>query len=488
MNNAGEPSRIAAALRYLNGIDEFFEFDNQERVVEVYISGSTGGDKIAMHVGQLVDLRSLTFYESDLTDNGLRELSRLVNLRDLSLHGSKITGDGLASLEAMSQLKHLYIETAQYLDLRAFERIGRIQSLSKLVAKEGCFGDADLAPLSTLTNLQELTLYENENITGTLAIDLVALPHLRHLSPGRGITDDGLACIAELTNLDKPYVEGPFTNVGLKHLAKLKNLTTLSVDSDYVTAEGVAFVAELRQLEDLYLDTPLLTDDIIPALLRCSTLEEMSFTRSALSDAGLRRLRDELPNCSVRDLRRDRYEFGSPPDIEGTDDKNRKRFEHTAPFLTLLAEAGDWDLVNGTSHKIGDRYGHWVDATQYTPEEKVIMLVWHSSGIIDNGGFEYLFAGDFPGDPDYHITAEAYKTAELWRAYEAFQEAFALFPEGKVPHDRAERNEQYQAANRSARDRLNRKLWQDTYDGTGERKLAEFIRKNAARLGNLDAT
>ena len=80
------------------------------------ISSSTGGDEIAAHIGHLVDLQSLTFYESNLTDQGLRQLSRLVNLRDLSLHGSKITAGGLASLEGMSQLKNLYIETGQYLD------------------------------------------------------------------------------------------------------------------------------------------------------------------------------------------------------------------------------------------------------------------------------------------------------------------------------------------------------------------------------------
>ena len=81
----------------------------------------------------------MTFYESDLTDQGLRQLSRLVNLRDLRLHGSKITADGLASLEAMSQLKNLYIETGQYLELHAFERIGRVQSLSRLAVKKGVF-------------------------------------------------------------------------------------------------------------------------------------------------------------------------------------------------------------------------------------------------------------------------------------------------------------------------------------------------------------
>ncbi|HEX4147190.1 MAG TPA: DUF4375 domain-containing protein [Pirellulales bacterium] len=354
--------------------------------------------------------------------------------------------------------------------------------------RKGSFCDADLAPLAALTNLQELRLYETKNVTGTFAGHLVDLPHLRHLSPGKRVTDDGMACIAKLSRLLKLYMEGPFTNAGLKHVVKLKNLTTLSLGSDFVTAEGVAFVGELRQLDSLDLDTPLLTDDIIPALLRCSALEEISFTRSALSDAGLRRLRDELPNCSVEDSQRDRYEFGSPPDLEGTNDKNRKRFEHTAPFLTLLAEAGDCDLVDGTFHKIGERYGHWIDATQYSPDEQVIMLVWHSSAVIDNGGFEYLFAVEFDGDPDFHLTAEAYKTAGLLRGYEAFQEAFALFPDGTVPQDRTERNEQYKAANRSARDRLNRKLWQDRYDGTRERQLAEFIRKNAARLGDLDRT
>jgi hypothetical protein len=50
-------------------------------------------------------------------------------------------------------------------------------------------------------------------------------------------------------------------------------------------------------------------------------------------------------------------------------------------------------------------------------------------------GFEYLFAGAIPGDPDFSITAEAYQTVGLDRDYKAFQEAFKLFPRGIVPHD-----------------------------------------------------
>ena len=215
MTSAGELSRIAAALRYLNGIDEFFEFDNQERVVEVYISRSGGGDETAAHVGQLVDLQSLTFSQSDLTDVGLRQLSRLVNLRKLSLHGSKITADGLVCLAAMSQLEQLYIKTARDLDLHAFEQIGRVPSLLELAVSDGRFCDADLAPLAALTNLQVLRLYEAENVTGTFASHFVGLSQLRTLSPGMRNTDDGLACIAKLSGLRELYLEGPFTNAGL---------------------------------------------------------------------------------------------------------------------------------------------------------------------------------------------------------------------------------------------------------------------------------
>jgi hypothetical protein len=44
-----------------------------------------------------------------------------------------------------------------------------------------------------------------------------------------------------------------------------------------------------------------------------------------------------------------------------------KRMRSDTPFKTLLAEARDFDLVNGTFVKIGARYGHWVDASKYNP-------------------------------------------------------------------------------------------------------------------------
>jgi len=113
------------------------------------------------------------------------------------------------------------------------------------------------------------------------------------------------------------------------------------------------------------------------------------------------------------------------------------------------------------------------------------MLVWHSSGIIGNGGFEYLFAGEFPGDPDFRITGEAYRIAGIDRSYEAIQAALSFFPGGIAPRDPQQRSRLYELANKSAREGLNRKVWHD--DRARVKKLAEFIRTNAAHLGNLDA-
>jgi hypothetical protein len=101
------------------------------------------------------------------------------------------------------------------------------------------------------------------------------------------------------------------------------------------------------------------------------------------------------------------------------------------------------------------------------------MLVWHSGGLIGNGGFEYLFEGEFDGDPEFGITAEAHKTAGLPRSYEAFQDAFALFPRGIVPHDSDERIRQYRRADETIRQEINRRYWTDDWEKTARTKTGE---------------
>ncbi len=169
-----------------------------------------------------------------------------------------------------------------------------------------------------------------------------------------------------------------------------------------------------------------------------------------------------------------RREVGDPPP---------RRMDCDTPFETLLAEASDFELANATFVKIQQRIESGTPLSR--PEETVITLIWHSSGIIDNGGFEYLFSGTFEFDPEFRAAAEAYRTVGLDGNFEAFQQALALFPDGRVPHRGDERVRLYKQADESVREEINRMFWND--DNRLAQKVAQYIREHASELGDLDA-
>jgi hypothetical protein len=162
-----------------------------------------------------------------------------------------------------------------------------------------------------------------------------------------------------------------------------------------------------------------------------------------------------------------------------------QKMDSQTPLPTLLAKASDWELCDATFVKISDRYNNRVYASKYTPEERVVMLVWHASGLIGNGGFDYLFSGDFEGDPGFRLTAEAFSTVGLTRSHEAFEEAFKLFPEGHMPEDAEQRMVVFKGIDEAVRESLNQKVWLDDSEKTIETKLAGYIRGNARTFSHL---
>ena len=78
-------------------------------------------------------------------------------------------------------------------------------------------------------------------------------------------------------------------------------------------------------------------------------------------------------------------------------------------------------------------FSNEIDVDSHSELERIVTLVRHSSGLIGNGGFHYLFEGDFRGDPGFVYTAAAYQRIGAADAYKAFQEAFRQFPEGILP-------------------------------------------------------
>jgi uncharacterized protein DUF4375 len=121
-------------------------------------------------------------------------------------------------------------------------------------------------------------------------------------------------------------------------------------------------------------------------------------------------------------------------------------------------------------------HGDDLDVSELPEEHRVVLLVTSAQGIISNGGFNYLFEGSFKGDPHYLLTAGAFEAIGCQKAANAFQEALALFPDGKPPIDMEERLQIYRRGKGEQRHKLDCAIWDSTVEI--ETKLANYIRSH----------
>jgi hypothetical protein len=134
----------------------------------------------------------LDLYNTEVTDDGLKELSNLRNLTTLNLSRTNVTDAGLKELANLKNLTTLYLHETKVTNV----------------------GMKELAKLKNLTVL---------NLGDTKVTDA-------------GVKE--LANLKSLTTLDLSHTE--VTDAGLKELANLKNLTTLNLSFTKVTKDGVA--------------------------------------------------------------------------------------------------------------------------------------------------------------------------------------------------------------------------------------------------------
>lgn len=145
-------------------------------------------------------------------------------------------------------------------------------------------------------------------------------------------------------------------------------------------------------------------------------------------------------------------------------------------------------LADATFKRILKAHGDSVDPSKIPKPQQTVILVFHSHGIIGNGGFQYLFSSDFPGDAEFLLTRQAYKTIGASEASAAFAKAFAVFPNSIPPANTDRRLEMWQSKytmmdsfkDKSSPD----SMYFDAMNGVME-KLDEYIRLNEAEFASL---
>jgi hypothetical protein len=144
----------------------------------------------------------------------------------------------------------------------------------------------------------------------------------------------------------------------------------------------------------------------------------------------------------------------------------------------------DFELCDHTFARILDYHGDDVDASALSEAARVVLLVWHVAGIVDNGGFRALFEGHLKGDPHFALTAAAFRTVGCKKAAEAVRKTLAMFPKSRPPADIDERLRHYLTRLKKWPADADAQFW-DAGDDL-RRCLARYIRLHAQDLGYLE--
>ncbi len=139
---------------------------------------------------------------------------------------------------------------------------------------------------------------------------------------------------------------------------------------------------------------------------------------------------------------------------------------------------GDWEyrLCDNINRKIIKKYGEDSNATDFPEKERVVVLVWTATGIIENGGFEYLFSSLLPCDSHYRSTLESFRIIGSSKAVDALSKAFALFPNELPPDDDSTRMSLYKTHSQEELKSINITFYNALDEIT--HCLAQFIIKN----------
>ena len=185
--------------------------------------------------------------------------------------------------------------------------------LRVVVMKERAVGDNELTCILRLRGLTELSIKGSQSTTDAdLATICEQLSALTVLDVGQtGITDSGLVHLAKLKHLRELVLDScRLLDAGLGVIAELSSLRKLDISYSHdVTVDGVALLKKLCALEELVVKQCGLKNAAIAHIAKISSLRRLDISYQALSDGGLRFLSPlkgleelVLAQCNITDI------------------------------------------------------------------------------------------------------------------------------------------------------------------------------------------
>ncbi|REJ64955.1 MAG: hypothetical protein DWQ31_19845 [Planctomycetota bacterium] len=241
--------------------------------------------------------------ETQVTDGDIQEIcQRAPQLESADLAAcNNISAVGLEALATLPHFEELSVSFCEQFGSRELDAISRIETLTKLDVS-GCtslieYPGANVEPFGRLKNLQYLNLNYVYATTDAVLEELRACRELIGLSLlcCSKITDAGINAITESTQLEVLLLSDfpEITDVTCKrlktHAPKLRELAMACLDD--ITDDGVAAIRELPNLEKLSLDScKAISEDAILQLTKMVSLKYMQLVNMKLSESTVDRL------------------------------------------------------------------------------------------------------------------------------------------------------------------------------------------------------
>lgn len=242
-------------------------------------------DKCMPHIAHLTGLRNLALDRTDITEKGLKYITKLYSLEYLGVP-YRVTDTGMAHIAALTSLKGIYFpRESRGVTNAGLRHLAKLTFLEEVYLAGERLGDAGLAHLRDLPRLKYLAMY-GSGFTDKGMVHVKDMTSLRILSFNESlsrITDAGLAHISDIPNLELLCLHGmkDITDDGLAHLTKMRSLRKLEIGSSQVTDKGLAYLSQIKTLEllDLPQDQHGITDTGLTYLGTLPNLRHLAITR-----------------------------------------------------------------------------------------------------------------------------------------------------------------------------------------------------------------
>ncbi|MBG9390084.1 DMP19 family protein [Caenimonas aquaedulcis] len=118
------------------------------------------------------------------------------------------------------------------------------------------------------------------------------------------------------------------------------------------------------------------------------------------------------------------------------------------------------------------------DLAKLSQPLQTVLIVEAAQGIIDNGGLEYFFEADFPGNPPYSVFAEAFERVGAVAAAAGIEAAARMFPFEEPQLHEAKRQAWIESVKSDRSHEFVVLSWKLCGDESVFIKLAEYVERN----------